>query len=854
MTWLSARTFRRANAAVKSAPVSITDSLPNLFRLLNATDAGLTTMDASSRLDRYGRNQIDDRAGPSLLHSFMERFRNPLVLILIAAAAISAATGDTPSLLIIVAIVLLSVTLDVVQEHRAQNAAQRLREQVSLTATAIRDGKAAEIAASQLVPGDIVQLSAGDLIPADCRLIEARDLYVNEALLTGEAFPAEKQVSDDSGTGLLPWNGVFMGSSVLSGTAKALIVATGRAAQLGAIAGALHKRPPDTAFTLGVRDFGKMILRLTILLVLFTLLVNLLLHRPPLQSFLFALALAVGLTPELLPMIISVTLAYGALRLSRKRVIVKRLSAIHDLGSMDILCSDKTGTLTEARIALAGSFDLDGKDAPEVLKAAKLNAAFETGLKSPLDAAVLASDTEDLSGWRKIDEAPFDFERRRVSVLVEGEGSRRIIVKGAPEDIMVLAAQYDPKNGRITAFDATARQRAQQTFAGLGRQGYRVLGVAQSMVGNGCERATITSEGTFVFLGFLAFLDPPKLGAADALKELSRLGVTVKVVTGDCEEVTRHVCAALGLGVTEALNGPEIAQLTDEALSARVERATLFCRVTPPQKSRVIGALRQRGHVVGYLGDGINDAPSLHAADVGFSVDTGVDVAKEAASMILLDKDLGVLVEGVREGRRTYANILKYVMMGTSSNFGNMFSMAGGALLLPFLPMLPIQILLNNLLYDFSETAIPLDNVESEMLARPRRWDMGVVRKFMFVLGPLSSVFDFLTFWLLLRVFHTSQALFHSGWFVESLATQILVIFIIRATHPIRNLPHPALIASSLVAVGVALWLPYNFVGRWFGFVPIPATLLAMLLLITAAYLCTVYIARNWFFKRHGLS
>lgn len=848
-----AKTRRVALAA--ALPIPLVQPLPNLFRTLAVAGSGLSTQNANERLDRYGHNQIDDRSGPNILRSFLERLHNPLVLILIAAATISAVTGDTPSLLIIVVIVMLSVTLDVVQEHRAQNAALRLREQVSLRTSVIRDGQIGNIPASDLVPGDVVLLSAGDIIPADCRLLEAHDLYVNESLLTGEAYPAGKQCSDNPGTGSLPSNSVFMGSSVLSGSAKALVVATGRGAQLGTIASALHKRPPITAFALGVRDFGRLILRLTVLLVLFTLLVNLLLHRPPLQSFLFALALAVGLTPELLPMIISVTLAHSAVRLSRKRVIVKRLTAIHDLGSMNILCSDKTGTLTEAHIALAGSFDLDGKKEPNALKAAKLNAAFETGLKSPLDDALLAAGTAaDLAGWQKIDEAPFDFERRRVSVLVEGEGGRRIIVKGAPEDILILAAEYVGTDGRVQSLDEAARDRAQRTFQDLGKQGYRVLGVAESTVDASCDRATITSERRFVFLGFIAFLDPPKRGAAEALSALAALGVTVKVVTGDCEEVTRHVCSALGLEITDTLTGAEVAQLSDEALAARAEQVTLFCRVTPPQKSRVIAALRQRGHVVGYLGDGINDAPSLHTADVSFSVDTGVDVAKEAASMILLDKDLGVLVEGVREGRRTYANILKYVMMGTSSNFGNMFSMAGGALLLPFLPMLPIQILLNNLLYDFSEIAIPLDNVESEILAKPRRWNMGVVREFMFVLGPLSSVFDFITFWLLLRIFHTGQALFHSGWFVESLATQILVIFIIRAAHPFRNAPHPALIASSLAAVGVALWLPYTVVGHWFGFVPIPAPILAALLGVTAFYLLMVYIARNWFFRRHGLN
>ena len=831
---------------------SLSEPLTSLFRTLDTTENGLSGSNALARLATYGPNRIDDHPGPSLLRAFLARFRNPLILVLTAAAAISAVTGDTPSFLIIVVILLLSIVLDVVQEYRAQNAAMRLREQVSLTATALRDGLAGEIPASRLVPGDVVLLSAGDLIPADCRLLDARDLYVNEALLTGEAYPTEKELSDAPTAALLPRNAVFMGCSVLSGTARVLVVATGRSTELGGIAGTLRKPPPETAFALGIRDFGRMILRLTVLLVLFALLINLLLHRPPLQSFLFALALAVGLTPELLPMIVSVTLAHGAMRLSHKRVIVKRLSAIHDLGSMDILCSDKTGTLTEADIKLTRSIDLNGMDCPAALKAGLLNAAFETGLKSPLDNAILAAGTIDLAAWKKLDETPFDFERRRVSVLVEGEGVRRIIVKGAAEDILAICTRFEQEGMPSEPLDAASHGKARQTFVNLGKEGYRVLGVAHQTVSESCERATISKGAEFVFLGFLAFLDPPKAGAGDTLRALAALGVTVKVLTGDSEDVTRHVCNALGLNVTGSLTGPEIATLSDEALSARLEQTTLFCRVTPPEKSRIIEALRRRGHVVGYLGDGINDAPSLHAADVGFSVDTGVDVAKDAASMIMLEKNLDVIVDGVREGRRTYANILKYVMMGTSSNFGNMFSMAGGALLLPFLPMLPIQILLNNLLYDLSETAIPLDHVEDELLARPRRWDIRVVRRFMFLVGPISSVFDFVTFWLLLRVFSAGPALFHSGWFVESLATQILVIFIIRSAHPFLNLPHPALVVTSLVAAGIALVLPYTAFGGWFGFVPLAPALLGALALTTALYLCTVYVVRRWFFERHG--
>ena len=567
----------------------------------------------------------------------------------------------------------------------------------------------------------------------------------------------------------------------------------------------------------------------------------------------FALALAVGLTPELLPMIVSVTLAHGAMRLSRKQVIVKRQSAIDDLGTMDVFCSDKTGTLTEARIKLVREVDLAGQESSTVMQMAQLNAAFESGLKSPLDDAILAAGKIDLAAWRKIDEVPFDFERRRVSVLVEGAGRRLIIVKGAPEDVLGHTARYEQPGAPARPLDAAARKTAEATFNGLGAEGYRVLGVAWREVEADREKANVADEKDLTFAGFLAFLDPPKARAREALTALANLGIALKVVTGDNEQVTRHVCGELGLKVTGTLTGPELAALTDEALAARLDDTTLFCRVTPPQKSRIIAALRHKGHVVGYLGDGINDAPSLHAADVGFSVDTAVDVAKEAAAMILLRKDLGVLADGVREGRKTFVNILKYMMMGTSSNFGNMFSMAGGVLFLPFLPMLPTQVLLNNLLYDLSETTIPLDRVSDPMVAKPRRWDLDIVRKFMFVFGPLSSIFDFVTFGLLLRVFHADEKLFHTGWFVESLATQVLVIFIIRTAHPLRDLPHPALVASTLLAFAAAVALPYSPLASWLGFVPPSAALMGALALVTIAYLVLVYVVKIWFFKHYQL-
>lgn len=830
------------------------DPIETTLRELGSSTNGLSERDADAILAHYGQNRLADEPRRKLFWEFLTRFRNPLVLILLLAASVAGATGDIASFAIIVSVVTLSVLLDFIQEQRAQNAAEKLRDRVALQARVLRDGQPRSIKASKLVPGDVISLCAGDLVPADARLISARDLFINQSLLTGESYPARKSTAYEGGEDAAPANAVFMGSSVVSGTAMAVIVRTGRATMLGGIAGQLHHEPPPTAFSVGLREFSLLIVRLTFLLVLFVLLINLILHRPPLESFLFALALAVGLTPELLPMVVSVTLAHGALRMAAKHVIVKRLSAIHDLGSMDILCSDKTGTLTKASISLVKTVDLSGNESEAVREAAYLNAIFETGIKSPLDDAILAAHSADKPNWRKIDEVPFDFERRRVSVLVEKDGARRLIVKGAPEDMLKLSVTFATADvtAPLTNDDLCT---AQDALAEFGRQGLRVLGVAWRDVAGDCTHAGLGDEANLVFGGFALFLDPPKEDAARAVRELTALGVRMCVVTGDNEHVTEHVCDAIGLEAGDTLTGTEVQDLSDEALLGRLRTANKFCRVSPAQKLRIILALRRAGHVVGYIGDGINDAPSLHAADVGISVDTAVDVAKEASSMIMLENDLGVLAEGVREGRRTFANILKYVMMGTSSNFGNMFSMAGGVLFLPFLPMLPVQILLNNLLYDISEIAIPADDVDAEMIARPRRWDIKFVRDFMLTLGPVSSLFDFLTFALLIWGFHASEAMFHTGWFVESLATQCLVILVIRTRgSPLRSRPNRWLAALSLGTVIAAALLPYVGVGHWLGFVPVPPLLLAALALMTGAYLVLAEFAKERFYRHYPVN
>ncbi len=822
---------------------------------LGVSATGLSQAEARARLKRYGPNQFRDRPQHSLLFHFLHRFTNPLVLILIAASVVSALTGEVASFVIITAMVLLSVTLDFVQEYRAGRAAERLRGSVQVHANVVREGTVRDVPATHVVPGDMVLLAAGALVPADGILLEARDLHVNQALLTGEPFPVDKRAgapADVNADLAGATNALFMGTSVVSGTARLLVYRTGSATAIGEIARTLSLEPPPTAFELGTRRFGMLIMRLTVLMVLFVLMVNAVSHKPLLESFLFAIALAVGLTPELLPMIVSVTLARGALRMAAKHVIVKRLEAIENLGSMDVLCTDKTGTLTEAKISLERHVDVAGKDSERVLTLAYLNSVFETGLKSPLDEAILAHDHLDVRRWKKIDEAPFDFERRRVSVLVDDGATRMLVVKGAAEEILALSTRFEA-SGRDDAhpLDAPARDSAQRQLDALCAEGLRVLGIAFKPVEKDHPQASVGDEAELVFAGFAAFLDPPKASAGKALAALIASGVAVKILTGDNELVTQHICAKLGLPVTGVLTGAEIARLDDHALQARVTDANLFCRVNPAQKNRIILALKQRGRVVGYLGDGINDAPALHSADVSLSVNTAVDVAKEAAELILLKRDLNVLYEGVIEGRRTFANIRKYIMMGTSSNFGNMFSMAGASLFLPFLPMLPTQILLNNVLYDLSEVAIPLDNVDAEEIRGPQGWDMKFVRNFMWIIGPVSSLFDFLTFYVLLALLHADEALFQTGWFIESLATQVLVIFVIRTRgNPLTSRPHPALAATSFAVVLAGLILPFTALGHYFGFTAPPGEFFAIVATLALVYLAIVEVTKRIFYAR----
>jgi P-type Mg2+ transporter len=829
----------------------------DLLAELRTTAAGLTSDEAKRRLRLHGPNSLVKERRFAGLVTFARFFANPLVVILLVASTISLSLGDPVGGLIIIAMVLLSVLLNFFMEFQARHAVEAIRKQVATMAAVLRDGREQEVPAVELVPGDVVQLNAGDLVPADARLLAAKDLHVRESALTGESLPVEKSARDlpagehQVGDAV---NSVFLGTAVQTGLASAVVVCTGRDTTFGAIAERLAARPPETEFARGTRQFGLMITRVILLLVVFVLLVNILLHRSPLESFLFSVALAVGMTPEMMPMIITVTLARGARRMTRKKVLVKQLAAIEDFGSIEILCSDKTGTLTEGEIVLDRHVDVQGADDESVLRLLYLNSHFEAGIKSPLDDAVLRHEPPPIAEYEKADEIPFDFARKRLSVVVRHGDESLLITKGEVESVFSVCRTVR-MGGSPQPFDDGRRAQAAATFQKLSADGYRVLGVA--VVNVSAQAAyTAADERDMTLVGFAAFLDPPKEGVQSVLETLKRNGVSVVIMTGDNEYVTRKVARDVGLPADRIVIGSGVDAMDDAALAYQAENGAIFARVSPEQKNRVILALKARGHVVGYMGDGINDAPSLHTADVGISVMNGVEVAKDAAKIILLEKDLGVLNDGVVEGRRCFANIMKYIVMGTSSNFGNMFSMAAASLFLPFLPMLPTQILLNNFLYDSSQISIPGDNVDSALLQRPKRWQIGFILRFMTIIGPISSIYDFLTFGILFWGFHASDnaPLFHTGWFVESLATQTLVVFVIRtAGNPLKSRPSRSLLISVGVAVAIAVALPYTPLGTLLRFVPLPGPLLAVIAGLTLTYLLLVQAVKTAFYRRHAL-
>jgi Mg2+-importing ATPase len=702
-----------------------------------------------------------------------------------------------------------------------------------------------------VVVGDIVRLSAGDLVPADARLVTADDLYVQQSALTGESLPSEKTPSDGPITRSGPDAAelVFLGTSIVSGTATAVVFATGAQTAFGDIVERLAARPEETEFERGTRRFGTLILQTVLFLVLFILIVNVTLGRDAFQSLLFSVALAVGLTPEFLPMITTVTLAQGAIRMAREKVIVKHLSAIQNLGSIDVLCSDKTGTLTAGTLSLDRSVNPFGTEAERPLFFATLNSRFQTGVKSPLDAAIVERRVAGTDVFSKTDEIPFDFERRRLSVIVESRDAVFLVTKGAPEAVLSACSTYEI-DGSVYPLDASATTRCLDLFQAMSERGLRVLAIAYRKVS---QRSgfTIADERDLVLVGFLAFADPLIEGVNASIDRLRRDGVRVKILTGDNELVTRSICTQVGIDGGRIVLGDEIERMDEAALARVAEQTSVFARVSPSQKHRIIRALKAHGHVVGFLGDGINDAPSLHGADVGISVAGAVDVAREASDIILLERRLDVLHAGIIAGRKSFGNVLKYLLMGTSSNFGNMFSMAGAALFLPFLPMLPTQILLNNFLYDFAQITIPTDNIDPVYVERPQRWNIGMIRNFMLLIGPVSSLYDFLTFYVLLRVFHFGETLFHTGWFLESLATQTLVLFVIRtAGRPWNNRPSLPLIVTTLTVVAVGAFSPQTPAAGALGFAPLPPAYFAFLLSVVGTYLVIVEIVKRKVMQR----
>ena len=806
---------------------------------------GLTPQEAAARLDQFGPNEPTATRRHSLFSDFLHAFSNPLVLILVIAAVISAFMGEAVDAGIIGVIVLLSAIIDVTQTYRSQHAMERLRDRVAPTAAVLRGGEWKEIQRREVVPGDIIRLSAGDLVPADARLLAARDLYVQQAALTGESLPCEKAATGEPVSPKAEArNMVFLGTSVVSGTATAEVVATGPRTAFGDISARLAAHPEETAFDHGLRNFSQLLARTVLFLVIFLIVASILRHRDPFQSLLFAVALAVGLTPEFMPMITSVTLSKGAVAMARKKVIVKHLSAIQNLGSLDVLCSDKTGTLTAGTMSLDRSLDPFGNPSQRALELAYVNSKFETGIRSPLDDVILHQSPPRMEGGTKCDEIPFDFERRRLSVVVERQSRRILITKGAPEGILSLLSGYEV-NGKIEPVSEDAAKRFQHTSDELNSQGFRSLAVAYVEV-PALPNYSVSDERNLILAGFLTFSDEPLADAAQVMASLKQDGVEVKVISGDNDRVTGHVCAQVGIASGHILTGDELERMTDPALGHDVEETRVFARISPAQKNRILLALKHNGHAVGFMGDGINDAPSLHAADVGISVSTAVDVARDSADVILVEPGLQVLHDGIIEGRKAFGNVMKYLLMGTSSNFGNVLSMAAASFFLPFLPMLPTQILLNNLLYDVGQLTIPTDNVDDTYLQKPQRWNINLIRNFMVFIGPVSSLFDFLTFYVLLHVFRSSEAQFHTGWFVESLATQTLVLFVIRTSkNPLRSRPSRPLLATCLAVVAIGIYLPFSPLAGMLGFTRLPAAYFAFLVIATGTYLLLVEFAKR---------
>jgi P-type Mg2+ transporter len=846
---------------------------PEALRRLGVTEKGLSDEQVESAREEYGSNILSHRKEPGIVMELLQRCRNPLVIQLLVICGVSLLMGDVRAATVVGAMVLLSVVLAYVQEHRSSKAVEKLNAMVQANSLVIRDGKECEIPLAEIVPGDIVILQAGALIPADLRLISAKDFFVSQSSLTGESMPVEKHAepADITGRGVIELqNACFQGSNVVSGTARGVVVNTGSKTHFGSIAEKLAGQRAQTSFDKGIAGFTWLMIRFMLVMVAIVfLIVAVTKHNWP-EALLFALSVAVGLTPEMLPMIVTVNLSKGALAMSKKKVIVKRLNSIQNFGAIDILCTDKTGTLTQDRVILEKAVDVTNRDSDDVLRYAYMNSYYQTGLRNLLDRSVLSHTDLDVErGCGKVDEIPFDFQRKRMSVVVDYEGDNVLICKGAVEDIYKVCTHYQIDEEIHLMIDLIKDDLLEE-YEELSRDGYRVLGIAYREFPRSKQVFSVADESDLILLGYIAFLDPPKGSAAKALASLKRFGVTTKILTGDNALVTRKICKDVGLDEKEVITGDKLLDLDETQLGELAEKNNVFAHLSPSQKENIITALQKRGHVVGYMGDGINDALSMRAADVGISVDTAVDVAKESADIILLEKSLLVLEDGIIEGRKVFGNIIKYIRMGASSNFGNMFSVVGGSYFLPFLPMAPIQILLNNLLYDASQVGIPTDNVDEEYLKTPRKWNIQNIRRFMVFIGPMSSIFDYATFFLMLYFFNCKlyshaatspemktyyESLFHTGWFVESILTQTLIVHIIRTNRIpfLQSIASPFLLLTTIIVMIAGAALPYLPIGSYFGFVPLPASFWIWIAGFLLCYSVLTHSVKVWFHRKYGI-
>jgi Mg2+-importing ATPase len=841
------------------------DATSVLEQLASRID-GLTQAEVDARLKQYGFNTTAREIRLSALMRLISNVKNPLILLLIALGGLSFLTGDLRATVVIFVMVILGVVLRFVQEMRADNAAEKLAAMVTSSATVLREGKEIELPLKMLVPGDIIRLAAGDMVPADVRVLSAKDLFLNQAALTGESVPVEKNADltpDEVNNPLELANICFLGSNVESGAATAVVISTGKQTYLGSLAASILGQRQLSSFDKGINKFTWMMIMFITVMVPTVFLLNGLSKHNWMEAFLFAMAVAVGLTPEMLPMIVTVNLSKGALAMARKKVIVKRLNAIQNFGAMDVLCMDKTGTITQGKIVLEKHLDVNGEVSEKVLHFGYLNSFHHTGLKNLLDEAILkheeiGQDLQVQEKYRKIDEIPFDFVRRRMSVVVEDEsGLNTLICKGAVEEVLDLCTRVE-LSGEVIAVQPEHDAKRRQLADDLNGQGFRVIALAYKQMQGASDEPvyTVKDESDLILLGFLAFLDPPKETTAEALRQLHRLNIDIKILTGDNEIITSYICKEVGIPVENLLLGSQIEAMSDGELGAAVITCNVFARLAPAHKERIVRGLQSKDHVVGFMGDGINDAPALKAADVGISVDSAVDIAKESSDIILLENNLLILEQGVLEGRRVFGNIIKYIKMAASSNFGNMFSVVGASVFLPFLPMLPIQVLINNLLYDFSQTTIPTDEVDADWLVKPRKWEIGKIQRFILFVGPISSIFDYLTFFIMLYVFNSWQnpELFHTGWFVESIFTQTLIIHIIRTNRVpfIESRASWQLIATSLIIIAVGAWLTVSPLAETLGFVELPPLYWLLLAIMLLCYMVLTQLMKTWFIRRFG--